>query len=397
MPVEGRIPRSVWVLGGVSLLMDVSSEMVQTLMPLYLVAGLGLSALAVGLIEGIGAFTAVLIKLWAGTLADRPSWRKRLMLAGYGLAALSRPILPLAESAAGAFSARFLDRIGKGLRGAPRDAMIAADTPAAIRGQAFGLRKSMDTLGGFFGPLLATLLLLATAGQMQVVLWVAVIPAALAVALLFFGIEPSADTTPAKPGKNLPTWASMSALGQGFWLVMAVVVVLTLARFSEAFLLLKAADSGISLVWVPLILVLMHLVYSLVAYPVGVLSDRMGRMGLLLISLAFLFIAYLLLAGSDHWMTLLLAVVFWGLHMGFSQGILATLVADVAPESLRGTAFALFGLITGAAMLVGNLLAGGLWTFYGAAVPFQVGAVTVLVALLLLLLLKSRLSLLKTA
>nr|WP_077959681.1 MFS transporter [Ensifer adhaerens] len=377
------IPGTVWLLGFVSMLMDISSEMVQTLLPLYLVSGLGASAAMVGLIEGLSVAVATVTKFFSGAFSDLTRNRKHLATFGYGLAALSKPLIPLADSLTMVAGAKFLDRVGKGIRGAPRDALIADVTPPEIRGASFGLRKSLDTVGGFVGPLVAIGLMLLTGGSFTTVFWIAVIPAFLAVFLLAAAVrEPKA----AEEGKRKtgPSLKDIALLTPAIWLVVAVASVLTLARFSEAFLLLRAGDVGFSIAWIPITMVVMHLVYGLAAYPVGILSDRVGRRGLLAVSLVFLVAADLLLATTDSIGLFLVAIVLWGLHMGFSQGILATLVADTAPANLRGSAFGLFNLTTGAAVVVANLAAGLLWDGYGAAATFVMGAIVSTAALLAL-------------
>lgn len=375
------IPRSVWLLGLVSLLMDVSSEMVQTLLPLYLVTGLGASAVTVGLIEGVAVATAMVTRLFAGVISDWSGQRKPLLLVGYGLAALARPIVPLADTAAWIAGARFLDRVGKGIRSAPRDALIADVTPPELRGASFGLRKSLDTVGGFVGPLVAIGLMLLSGDNFTAVFWLAAIPALLAVAVIVVGIEEPASRAPGKGGER-PRLTALARLDPAVWVVVGLCAVLTFARFSEAFLLLKAQQAGFALAWVPLIMVLMHLVYGLTAYPVGVLSDRIGRHGLLTLSLVFLIAADLVLAFAQTPASLLAGIVLWGLHMGFSQGILATLIADRAPAAARGTAFGALNLATGLAVLVGNLAAGMLWERFGAAASFLNGAAFAGLALL---------------
>lgn len=377
------IPSTVWVLGVVSLLMDISSEMVQTLLPLYLVAGLGASAMTIGFIEGLSVAIATVTKLFSGVISDWTGRRKPLAVAGYGLAALSKLIFPLATTAGGIVTAKAIDRVGKGIRGTPRDALIADVTPPEIRGAAFGLRKSLDTVGGFVGPLVAIGLMVATGGNIVAIFWIAVIPAFLAVALLIVGIrEP--ETPPAR-SKGLPRFADTGKLNTAVWIVIAVASVLTLARFSEAFLLLKAQEAGFTAAWVPITMVVMHAVYGLTAYPVGSLSDRMGRKGLLAVSLGFLVAADLVIAHSTTIYPFLAGIVLWGLHMGFSQGILATLIADTAPPHLKGTAFGIFNVITGFVMLAGNVGAGWLWEAYGSSSTFLAGATLSAIALVSLL------------
>ena len=383
------IPRTVWILGFVSLLMDVSSEMVQALLPIYLVGGLGASAMTVGFIEGLAVAIATVTKLGSGIVSDLTGRRKSLAVLGYGLGAVSKLIFPLAGSVGWIVGAKAIDRIGKGIRGTPRDALIADVTPPALRGASFGLRKSLDTVGGFLGPLVAIALMVAFSGNVVLVFWVAVVPAFLAVALLVVGIR-----EPAKPASRqtsaLPRLADIAKLNRGVWAVVAAASLLTLARFSEAFLLLRSLEVGFTPIWVPITMVLMHAVYGLAAYPVGRLSDAIGRTGLLLASLPLLVLAYLTLAAASGPGLFLLGIVLWGLHMGFSQGLLATLIADTAPQMLKGTAFGIFHLMTGLVVLVGNVGAGWLWDAYGSRATFLAGAALAVIALAGLALVASR-------
>ena len=373
------IPRTVWVLGVVSLLMDISSEMIQTLLPLYLVAGLGASAIAIGFIEGLSVAIATITKLFSGMISDWTGRRKPLAVLGYGLGALSKPIFPLASSIGWIVVAKAVDRVGKGIRGTPRDALIADVTPPEIRGASFGLRKSLDTVGGFVGPLAAIGLMLATDGDMIVIFWIAAIPAFLAVALLIIGVKEPEQ--PPSSSKGMPRFRDAGRLNRAVWIVIGVSSLLTLARFSEAFLLLKSQQAGLSLAWIPVTMVVMHAVYGLTAYPVGYLSDRIGRRSMIALSLVFLIAADLALATAQTLPMLFAGIVLWGLHMGFSQGILSTLIADSAPQNLKGTAFGVFNLATGLTVILGNVAAGLLWETWGSASTFLAGAVVALASL----------------
>jgi len=374
-----RIPRTVWMLGIVSLLMDLSSEMIQTLLPFYLVSHLGASAAMVGFVEGISAAIATVTRLFSGLLSDLTGRRKPLAVLGYGLGAASKLMFPLAASVGWIVTAKAVDRVGKGIRGTPRDALIADVTPPEMRGASFGLRKSLDTVGGFVGPLAAVALMLAFSNDVLKVYWIAVVPAFLAVALLAFGVdEPEAGPGPRKvAGLRL---ADAALLNRATWLVIIAACLLTAARFSEAFLLLKSQEAGFSPAMVPITMVVMHAVYGLTAYPVGHLSDRVGRTGLLLVSLVVLVAAYLVLAAASSVPAFLVGIVLWGLHMGLSQGLLATLIADAAPVSLRGTAFGIFNLMTGIVVLIGNVAAGLIWDAHGSRTTFIVGAALSLAA-----------------
>lgn len=379
------IPRTVWALGFVSLFMDLSSELVHSLLPVFLVGTLGVSMLTVGLIEGVAEATALIVKVFSGAISDFIGRRKGLLLLGYGLAALTKPLFPLAASAELVFTARILDRIGKGIRGAPRDALVADVAPPAIRGACFGLRQSMDTVGAFLGPILAILLMLWFANDISLVLWFAVIPALLAVGFLLVGVsEPKHEIGP-HHFRSPIRLSSLNQFSTAYWWVVGIGAVFTLARFSEAFLVLRAQQLGFSATWVPVVMVVMAGFYMLSAYPVGKWSDRISRTALLSAGLLLLILADLVLAYAESVSMVLLGVALWGLHMGFSQGLLAALIADTTPANLKGTAFGLFNLVSGIALLLASVIAGWLWQTYGAAVTFYVGAAFSTVALLLLL------------
>jgi len=379
-----RIPRTIWALGFVSLFMDLSSELVHSLLPVFLVTTLGASALAVGVIEGIAESTAMLVKIFSGAISDFIGRRKGLLLLGYGLAALTKPLFPLAYSVEVVFTARFLDRIGKGIRGAPRDALIADVSPPEIRGACFGLRQSMDTVGAVLGPALAIVLMLWLA-DIQLVLWFAVIPAAVAVVLIVTGVKEPTPLPSEHKFRSPIHWRVLHDFSSGYWWVVITGGVFTLARFSEAFLVLRAQQTGLSTTWTPLVMVVMALFYTLSAYPAGWLSDRISRTKLLCLGMGLLVMADLVLAQSGSVITMMLGVVLWGLHMGFSQGILASLVADKAPTELKGTAFGIFNLVSGICMLIASVLAGWLWQRIGSDSTFLTGALLAATALFLLL------------
>jgi len=374
------IPRGVWMLGFVSMFMDISSEMIHALLPIYLVGVLGASALTVGLIEGVAEATAMITKIFSGAFSDRLGKRKTLAAFGYGLAAFTKPIFPLATSVGWLTAARFIDRVGKGIRGAPRDALVADLSPVHVRGASFGLRQSLDTVGAFLGPVAALGLMAVTADNFTVVFWLAVIPAFLAFGLILFGVEDAAakGEETAKPRLQV---ADIKCFRFAFWAVVTVATILTLARFSEAFLLLRAQSIGLPTAFVPAVLVVMNIAYALSAYPAGTISDRAGRTAVLAVGIGLLVVADLILALGGTIAAVMLGVVFWGLHMGFTQGLLATLVADTAPAGLRGTAFGVFNLTGGIGMLVASVLAGALWDNYGPATTFLAGAIFTIVAL----------------
>jgi MFS family permease len=369
-----KMPPGVWVLGFVSLLMDVSSEMIHSLLPLFMVGTLGASVFSVGLIEGIAESTALIVKIFSGAVSDWLGRRKGLAVFGYALGAFTKPLFAFAPSLGWVLAGRFVDRIGKGIRGAPRDALVADIAPPEIRGAAFGLRQSLDTVGAFVGPLIATGLMLLWASDVRAVFKVAIIPGLLAVALLLFGVREPAAQAEAKRRGNPIARAQLVRLGGAYWQVVAIGAVFTLARFSEAFLVLRAADCGIGAALVPLVMVAMNAIYAGVAYPAGVLADRMSHRALLALGLVVLVAADLVLAGAHDWPLLLAGVALWGVHMGLTQGLLAAMIADTAPADLRGTAFGMFNLASGLAMLVASAVAGLLWDRLGAGATFLTGA-----------------------
>jgi len=382
--VRSGIPRTIWALGFVSLFMDLSSEMVHSLLPVFMVTTLGASVLTVGVIEGVAESTAMLIKVFSGAISDFMGRRKGLLLLGYGVAALSKPLFPLAHSVEVVFTARFLDRIGKGIRGAPRDALVADVSPPPIRGACFGLRQSMDTVGAVLGPAMAIVLMLWLA-DIQLVLWFAVIPAIMAVALIVVGVKEPTPVSRERTFRSPIHWRVLPGFSRGYWWVVVIGGVFTLARFSEAFLVLRAQQTGLSVTWVALVMAVMAIFYALSAYPAGWLSDRISRTKLLCMGMGLLILADLVLAGSASIITLMLGVALWGLHMGFSQGILASLVADTAPMDLKGTAFGIFNLVSGVCMLIASVLAGAIWQGMGSVNTFLAGALLAATALFLLI------------
>ncbi|HVJ07007.1 MAG TPA: MFS transporter [Acidisarcina sp.] len=368
-----QIPAGVWVLGCVSLLMDISSEMIHSLLPLFMVTVLGASAVGVGLIEGLAESTALIVKVFSGVFSDYLGKRKALAVLGYALGAFTKPLFAIAPTLGVVLTARLLDRVGKGVRGAPRDALVADITPPNLRGAAFGLRQSLDTVGAFLGPLLAVGLMLLWANNFRAVFWVAVIPGLMSVSLLFFGLrEP--EHRQAENRTNPIRRENLKRLGVAYWWVVGIGAIFTLARFSEAFLVLRARQGGVPLALVPLVMVAMNVIYALTAYPFGKLSDKMSHAKLLALGLVVLIASDLILAINDHWLSVLAGVALWGVHMGMTQGLLATMVADTAPADLRGTAYGFFNLMSGFALLLSSVLAGWLWDRLGASFTFYAGA-----------------------
>ena len=379
-----QIPKGIWVLGFVSMLMDISSEMIHSLLPVFMVTTLGTSVLAVGIIEGLAESTALMIKVFSGILSDYIGKRKGLAVLGYALGALTKPLFAIATSSGLILTARLLDRMGKGIRGAPRDAMVADIAPPHLRGAAFGLRQSLDTVGAFLGPLLAVGLMLLWTNDFRAVFWVSIIPGMLAVMLLFFGIkEPERHLSEKRI--NPISKQNLQRLSPAYWRVVIIGALFMLARFSEAFLVLRGLQAGIPIALTPLIMVAMNIIYAAFAYPFGKLSDRLSHNGLLALGLIILIIADIVLAQSNHWSTLLLGIALWGIHMAMTQGLLAAMVADTAPADLRGTAYGFFNLMSGLALLAASILAGFVWDQFGAASTFYTGTVFCLLALIGLL------------
>jgi MFS family permease len=376
-----EIPGGVWALGLVSLFMDLSSEMIHALLPLYLVSVLGASTLEVGVIEGVAEATASITKIFSGVVSDYLGKRKMLAALGYGLAAITKPVFPLAPNIGWVIAARFVDRVGKGIRGAPRDALIADLTPAGLRGTAFGLRQSLDTVGAVLGPLLAIVFMAAFADSFTHVFWIAVIPAFVAVAIIVFGVREPQKPAGTHVARAPLSRAELVRLGPGYWVVVGVTALFTLARFSEAFLLLRAQSVGVPFTLVPVVMVVMNVVYAFSAWPAGALSDRIGRYGLLTAGFALLIVADLLLAVNGSVITVMIGVAFWGLHMGLTQGLLSAMVADTAPPELRGTAFGVFNLVSGIALLAASIIAGALWDVVGPDGTFLAGALLTAIAL----------------
>lgn len=376
------IPAGIWALGFVSLLMDVSSEMIHALLPIYLATVMGASMVTVGTIEGVAEATAAITKVFSGALSDWLGKRKLLAVIGYGLAAITKPVFPLASSVGWVMAARFVDRIGKGIRDAPRDALVADIAPPHLRGASFGLRQSLDTVGAFVGPLLAIGFMWLTSNQFRIVFWVAVLPGVLAVALLLLVVQEPARPAGLRKVRAPFSLPELRSLGSSFWLVVCVATVFTLARFSEAFLILRAQAMGLPLVLIPLVLVVMNVIYSLAAYPAGALSDRVNRLTMIILGFLILIAADLVLARPGNLAGVALGVALWGLHLGFTQGLLATLVADTAPPELRGTAFGMFNLSGGLSLLAASLLAGMLWDNFGPQMTFLAGAGFTALALL---------------
>ena len=372
--VDRKLPSGIWVLGFVSLFMDVSSELVHSLLPIFMTTVLGASMVTVGIIEGVAEGIAATTKVFSGALSDYFRKRKILVVIGYAIGALTKPVFPLATSIGWVFGARFVDRIGKGIRGAPRDALIADITPPPLRGAAYGLRQALDSVGAFVGPLLAVVFMILFANDIKSVLWIAVIPAFIAVFLLIVALREPESTENTTHSRNHLTLRDAKRLPLGYWFVVMLGAVFTLARFSEAFLILRAQDVGLAIAYVPAIMIVMNIVYSLFSYPAGVAADRLSARKLLVFGLGLLIVADVILAMAVSPPLAFLGVAFWGLHMAFTQGLLSKLVADTAPSELLGTAFGVFNLVSGGVLLLASVIAGSLWSIYGASATFIAGA-----------------------
>lgn len=379
------MPRTVWVLGWVSLCMDTSSELIHSLLPIFITVTLGASATTLGLIEGVAESLAMVVKVFSGRLSDRLGRRLPLILAGYGLATLVKPLFPLAQSLTVVAAARWIDRLGKGIRGAPRDALIADATPPHLRGAAYGLRQSMDTIGAVLGPLLAIGLMWALAGHIRTVLWLAVIPGIVAVWLIVRYLKDVPNPTGSETTDAPPTLLRPSVLRNlpaPFWRLAALAVVLTLPRLSEAFLILRAVQMGVPNSAAPWVLVCLSLAYALVAYPAGRLSDRMPRMRMVALGMFVLVMANALLAGAHDFVQILVGVALWGMHLGLTQGVLASCIADTVPAAQRGTGFGVFNLMLGVSVLLASIGAGLIWDHFGPKVLFSTAGLIAVIGML---------------
>ena len=380
------IPRNVWVLGIVSLLMDLSSEMILSILPIFLVTGLGISVLSLGLIEGLAEGVASMIKAFSGALSDYLKKRKILMVIGYGLSALTKPFFALASTATWIFAARFVDRLCKGIRGAPRDSLIADSTSTKIRGTAYSLRQTLDTLGALLGPILAIVILFLTTNNFRLVLWFAVLPAVLCIVVLIFGVKESTIK------KNIPRkklyflFKNFLKITPVIWLFFLTVFILNLGHFSEAFLLLRSQEIGLKVSFIPIVFVVMNAAYATVAVPFGHLADKKGFFILIVYGFLILVLSNIILAltNSIEWM--FVGIIFWGIHLGMTQGLLLAMVAQLSPLELRGTSFGLFHAITGVALLIASLIAGYLWQHHNSNLIFYVSAIVTLVGIVIFIL-----------
>ncbi len=369
-----KLPGGIWMLGFVSMFMDISSELVHSLLPIFMGTVLGASMFTIGIVEGVAEGAAAITKVFSGVISDYFGKRKFLAVVGYSLSAMTKPIFPLATTIGWVFGARFVDRIGKGIRGAPRDALVADIAPQPLWGAAYGLRQSLDSIGAFIGPLLAVIFMIWLANDIKTVLWIAIVPAFLAVFLLIAAVHEPESLDHATACRNYLTLTHAKRLPLQYWLVVALGAVFTLARFSEAFLILRAQDVGLAISYVPMIMIVMNIVYSIFAYPAGVAADRLSSRTLLIFGLGVLVVADVVLAIAASPGITFLGAAFWGLHMASTQGLLSKLIANTAPAELRGTAFGIFNLVSGGSLLLASVIAGLLWSTFGASATFIVGA-----------------------
>jgi len=382
-----KIPKSIWTLGIVSLFMDISSEIIHSLLPIFMVSILGSSIIAIGIVEGISEATFLLIRIFSGVLSDYLGKRKIISVIGYGISALSKPLFPLANSVSLILIARFFDRLGKGVRESPRDALIGDIAPKSIRGACFGLRQSLDTIGALIGPIVAILGLLIFSNNIRAILWVSVIPAILSVVIFIVGIHDVEHKYTEDEKTFIFKFKNIFKIGTEYWQIVLIGGLLNLARFSDAFLILKAYELGLPITYVPLVMVLMNCFYAVSSYPAGILSDNINRKFILIIGIVFLIIADLVLAFTDSTWMLALGVGFWGMHMAFTKGILDAMVTDTASIRLLGSAYGIFNFVCGIAVLFASIISGVLWQVYGPFYSFSVGAFLAFLACLSLSLL----------
>jgi len=368
-----RLSPNIALLGLVSLLTATSSAMVYGLLPVFLVKVLGASIGIVGVMEGLAEASNSAMRLLSGITSDWIGRRKPVVAFGYLLSAANKLVFPMAESVSIVFVARLVDRFGKGVRDAPRDALISDLTPSHIRGSGFGLRTALYTMGFVLGPLAAIGLMVASGDNFRLVFAIAVAPAFAAVGILLFAIgeDPAQSSREARFRIRL---SHLSRLPAAFWWSISVASLLSLARYSPAFLVLKASDVGIDPAFVPLILVFTHTVFSAAAYPFGALADRVDHRLQLALAVAVLLAADLVLAAGGTMVTAFLGASLWGLQMGVSEGLLSASVANAAPDDLRGTAFGIYQLAFGLAAFGASGTAGALWSIGGPPLAFGVSA-----------------------
>ncbi|MFZ5862617.1 MAG: MFS transporter [Nitrospirota bacterium] len=373
------LPRTVVMLGVVSLLTDASSEMIYPLLPLFLATTLGAGAAFIGLIEGVAESTASLLKFASGWWSDRLGKRKALVVAGYTVSACARPLVALAGAGWHVLAIRFTDRVGKGLRSAPRDALLAASTPPGSWGNAFGFHRAMDHTGAIIGPLIAMALLAWGLTDLRVLFALAAIPGLLAVAVLVFAVRDDTTVARSVPAAQ-PIRLSLAPFSPRFKTVLAVITLFTLGNSSDAFLLLKAHAVGINAAWIPLLWILLHITKAASSTPAGALSDRIGRPRLILAGWMTYAAVYAGFGVADSaWQVWVLFAVY-GLFFGLTEGVEKAYVADLAPAEHRGTAYGLYHAAVGMAALPASLLMGLVWEHVSPVAAFGLGAGLALLA-----------------
>lgn len=372
--------KTVFVLGLVSLFTDLSSEMIYPVLPLFLANVIGASTMFIGLIEGIAESTASFLKVFSGWLSDKFGKRKQLVLAGYGLSSLVKPLLAVATSGWHVLGVRFVDRIGKGIRGAPRDAMIADVTEPDKRGRAFGFHRAMDTAGAVIGPAATFLILMLFGNNYRLLFLIAAVPALIAVAIIIFGIKekrpqsPAGDCRIAPPVSNVRTERQKAPLSRQFIILLIIIGVFTLGNSSDAFLILRAQGAGIAVWLIPLLWLFFNLVYTLVSMPAGRLSDKIGRKRIILLGFIIYAASYLGLAFANAGWQIWALFGLYGVYYAMTEGVIRAHIADVVPEATRATSYGIYNFVVGVLVLPANLLTGWIWKVAGYQTALSVGA-----------------------
>ena len=376
------LPPLVRALALVSLLTDAASEMIYPLLPVFVTTVLGGSPAMLGLLEGAAESTAALVKLGSGALSDRIGRFTPIVLIGYAIASVTRPFMGVAQSVHQVIGLRLIDRVGKGIRGAPRDALLAASVEPAVRGRAFGYHRAADHLGAVIGPVVAWLLLQQLHLTLRTVFVLSVIPGLLAVLTIVIAVRDPATTSVRVPtAPALPSPRDVVAMPRRFWAVLAVLLLFTLGNSTDAFLLLRAQQLGVPIAMLPLLWAAHHVVKSASSVPCGALSDRVGRRRVMLLGWTLYALVYLGFAYASSAMHAWLLFLVYGLYFGLVEGAEKALIADLAPPDRRGTAFGWYNAAMGVAALPASLLLGTVWTLRGPTAAFSVGAVIAAAAL----------------
>jgi MFS family permease len=379
---RGGLGRNVYALALVSFFTDVSSEMIYPLLPVFLTSVLGASAGFIGAIEGAAESVAALLKLASGWWSDRVKRRKGFVVFGYALASVVRPLVAIAQSATQVLAIRVTDRVGKGVRNSPRDALIADSVPPTMRGRAFGVRSAADNAGALLGPLIAFALLTWFGLSLRSVFWWSAVPAGLAIVVAIVGVRDVAK----REGQSSKKSELRSGMGGRFWAFLAIVFVFTLGNSTDAFLLLRARDLGVPIAMAPILWAVLNAVKSVSNIPGGALSDRIGRRPLLIAGWAVYALVYYLFARATHAWQAWALFAGYGIFFGLTEGAELALVADVAPHDRRGAAFGWYYLAIGIGALPASLIFGAVWDRFGAGRAFDLGAGLALAASMALLL-----------